>query len=80
MKKRIFSLMAVVLFMSSSFVLNANTQNEDIISASCFDIAAAAEQSYMNDMATRLRIIPSDAAAYGVFAAAYDGCTGAGGY
>jgi len=79
MKKRIFSLMAVVMFMSSSLMVNANTQNEDLDSGTCFDVAASAEQNFMNDMANRLQIIPSDMAAYNVFAAAYNACNEAGG-
>ncbi|EPR74047.1 hypothetical protein ADIWIN_1007 [Winogradskyella psychrotolerans RS-3] len=79
MKKKVFSLMAVVLFMSSSLNLNANVQNEDLDTGTCFDVAAEAEQNFMNNMATRFRIIPRDEIAYNVFAAAYDGCVEAGG-
>ncbi|REE27799.1 hypothetical protein DFQ09_101638 [Winogradskyella pacifica] len=79
MKKRVFSLMAVVLFMSSSLDINANTQNEDLDTGTCFDAAAEAEQNFMNNMATRFRIIPRDETAYNVFAAAYDACVETGG-
>jgi hypothetical protein len=41
MKKKVFSLMAVVFFMSSSLVVNANEQNEDLDIGTCFDLATA---------------------------------------
>lgn len=71
--------MAMVMFMSTSLALNANIENKSLNAGTCFDVAAAAEQNFMNDMATRFRIIPRDEVAYNVFAAAYDGCVEAGG-
>ncbi len=71
--------MAVVLFMSSSLVVNANVQNEDLDIGTCFDVAAAAEAGYVNLMANILHIIPSGENSFAVFASAYDACNAAGG-
>lgn len=79
MKNKVFSLLAVVLFMGSSLVVNANEQNEDLDQGTCFDVATEAEAGYMNLMANLLHTILSNENSFAVFASAYDACNAAGG-
>lgn len=73
MKKTIFSFMAVVMFMSSSLVLNANTQKEILDNPDCWAVADAAESAFNKSM-VKIRKIPTHLESFLVWEAAYLGC------
>jgi len=73
MKKRIFSLMALALFMVSTVNLNANTQKEVIDNPDCWELADQQVASYERSMGL-LHKIPSHYESFKVWEAAYLGC------
>jgi hypothetical protein len=73
MKNKVFSLMAVALFMISTVNVNANTQKDVLDNPDCWALADSQEASFNSGM-VKLRKIPTHLESFLVWEAAYLGC------